>query len=84
MIRDVDFEDWCVEVWIREGNVVLRQVDVATREERLPQQRADLSIDLEMLVNHDDRLSRQEGDLVPAGRTSQITAPTRCCRGITS
>ena len=84
MIRVVDFENWRVDAWIRDGNAVLRQVDVATREERLPQQRADLSIDLEMLVNHDGRLSRQEADLVPAGRTSQITAPTRCRRGITS
>ena len=84
MIRDLDFADWCVDAWICDGNAVLRQVDVATREEHLPQQRADLSIDLEMLVNHDGRLSRQEADLVPAGRTSQITAPTRCRRGITS
>lgn len=67
MIRDLDFEDWCVDAWICDGNAVLRQVDVATREEHLPQQNADLSIDLEMLVNHDGRLSRQEADLVPAG-----------------
>ena len=67
MIRDLDFADWCVDAWICDGNAVLRQVDVATREEHLPQQNADLSIDLEMLVNHDGRLSRQEGDLVPEG-----------------
>jgi hypothetical protein len=80
----VDIEDWRVDAWICDGNAVSRQVDVATREERLPQQRADLSIDQEVLANHDDRLSRQEGDLVPAGRTSRITAPTRCRRNITS
>ena len=60
-----------MDAWICDGNAVLRKVGVATREERLPQQRADLSIDLAMLVNHDDRLSRQEGDLVPAGANIQ-------------
>lgn len=65
MIRVVDFEDWCVDAWICDGNAVLRQVDVATREDRLPQQHADFSIDPEMVAIRDGRLSRLEGDLVP-------------------
>ena len=61
----MDFEDWRIDVWLLDGNAVLRNVEVATREDRLPQQHADFSIDPEMVAIRDGRLSRLEGDLVP-------------------
>ena len=61
----MDFEDWRIDVWLLDGNAVLRNVEVATREDRLLQQHADFSIDPEMVAIRDGRLSRLEGDLVP-------------------